>query len=166
MVEFLGIISAIIVLIAALFGLIPPILSTSASGGKSDHATSELISGLKPIIIAIGGLSVFFFYMFGMKGLTDYMSGSDLSEEPALELRNVSDEDLNLVLNATLLSRHKDRDAALLQIVDFALKEGNQPLAVLAASNLSRYTDRDEQLDRILDQFVPPTDNQPQASSK
>lgn len=166
MVDYIGIISAIIVLVAALFGLIPPILSTSASGGKSDHATSELIGGLRPILLAIGGLAVFFFYMFGMMGLTDFMSSSNKKDEPAIELHNVSEEELNLIVNAELLSQYRDRDEALLKIIDFALTEGKQGLAILAASKLSQYRDRDEQLERILTQFVPAPEPSPAAPSK
>lgn len=155
MVEILGFVSAVLVLVAALFGLIPPILSSSAGGRKTDHATADLINISKVFFVIVGCLGVFFLFTGGMRALSDYMSSSIRKEEIGPELRNISDEDFNLVKNAELFTTYADRDAALKRIIEFALEQGKQPLATLAASKLSTYTERNEQLTKILDHFVP-----------
>lgn len=146
--EILGFATAVVTLVAALFGLIPPLLSKSQGGAKSDDSVSGFVSALTPIAVIGGMMGLYFFFMFGMTAIPRYMSSNRATKE-VIEIKDVSNADRNLVSAAELMAYPGERDAALTQIIDHALTDGNFPLALLAASKISFSGARDEQLVRI-----------------
>lgn len=145
--DFLGFIAAILTLVAALFGLIPPLLSKAQAGGQSDESVSGFVKALTPIVVIGGMLGIYFLYMFGMTALPRYMMSRP--EKEIAEIKGVSDADWNLVRSAEMLTYSGERDAALVRIIDHAIANSDFPLAILATSNLSYSSQRDEQLVRI-----------------
>lgn len=150
MADVLGFATAVVVLIAALFGLIPPLLSNSGGeGAMSDKAAASFIESITPIVVIAGLLGLFFFYLFGMTSLANGVSGGNIQGEETIDLRGLNEDDYNIIANAELLSNYRERDAAFQEIVNFALFQENYALATLAASNLSNYRARNEQALRI-----------------
>ncbi len=146
MTEYLGLITAIVVLIAALFGLIPPLLSGSPSGSKSDEAVAGLLDATKPFLVIGAIILLFFTYMYLGTNITRFMAPSHEEPEVSLSIKNLSDGDINMVLNADLISSTHKRNDALGEIVEHALKYNNAALATLAASEISATHLRNEML--------------------
>ncbi|WP_172746578.1 hypothetical protein [Neorhizobium sp. T25_13] len=146
--DFLGFVAAVLTVVAALFGLIPPILSKSQGGAKSDESVSGFVKALTIIFMICGVMGIYFLFMFGMTALPRYMISNRLPKE-AVVIKNFSDTDWNLVLSAEMLAYSSERDVALIEIIDHALSRANYPLALLAASKISYRNPRDEQIARI-----------------
>ncbi len=148
MLEYLGFASAFLTVVAALFGLIPPILSNSQGGKKSDESVSSFVRALTPIFVICGFLVTYFLFVYGMTALPRFMSSVGPKKE-VTEIRGLSDADRNLVYSAESISYSSSRDPALVQIVDYGIYHANYPLALLAASKISYADQRDGQLTRI-----------------
>ena len=145
---FLGFVTAVLTLVAALFGLIPPILSKSQGGAKSDESVSGFVNALTTIFVICGVMGIYFLFMFGMTALPRYMMSNRPAKE-AVEIKNISDIDWNLVLSAEMLAYSDERDVALIEIIEHALADANYPLALLAASKITYSSPRNEQIARI-----------------
>ncbi|MFK0207219.1 hypothetical protein [Agrobacterium sp. NPDC090283] len=145
--EYLGFASAFLTVVAALFGLIPPILSKGQNGTKSDESVSSFVRALTPIFVICGLLITYFIFIYGMTALPRFMSSRPSKE--VVEIRNLHDADWNLVHSAELISYSSSRNAALVQIVDHGLNQANYPLALLAASKITFSAQRDTELAKI-----------------
>lgn len=149
MIELLGFFTAAITLVAALFGLIPPLLSSSGRNGSlSDRSASEIIEAVKPFVVIGGIMALYFFFMFASTSFLKFQR-EERGEEEAVEIFGVTDSDRNLVTSAVLLLSHRSRTEALIEIVGVALAQENLPLAILAASEIMEPNVKNEQLEFI-----------------
>ncbi|MBB4304555.1 hypothetical protein GGD81_003615 [Rhodobium orientis] len=149
MVDYLGLAAAVIVLVAALFGLIPPILSGSSGvDSKARDSMVSFIDSMKFIFVIIGLLFIYFLYMVGISNLPELM-GLKHGEEFAENIKGLSNYEYNIVKNVDRMPYSNSRGEALISIIDRAIEEEKFPLAILAASRIPYSDKKNEQIIRI-----------------
>jgi hypothetical protein len=154
MTDVLGLVAAVLVLIAALFGLIPPLLAGPNKNNELQRSATDFLDGIKVVSVIIGILFIMFMMMSWPAVFQRVMAwGSDEGQEE-VQVLGLDNRDRNLLILTTEIWSSTARNEALLRVIDHALDEENFPLAIAAAREVWSSSEKNEQLQRVLEAMI------------